>query len=179
MDTIKLQPTWIGCAPLLLALIENGSDTGRKYAIEEVKRMALVADLHVAQADAEADPEPVEEATPKLTPEELYRYCGTHRYSNIIGYYDIVGKTMPCVDRADWVTHDTVVGYLARHHPDLLHHMDDHADATQRDGYWCGHSCVERGLRAFLVTAPPVLQEQGIERVRAWPIEVLRDRFDS
>ena len=40
--------------PVLLAAIENGTSEGRRLAIEELKRMASIADAYVA-ANKEAD----------------------------------------------------------------------------------------------------------------------------
>jgi hypothetical protein len=48
MKTIDITPTWEGILPALLAVIENGNFEGRKIALEEITRMAQLADLYVA-----------------------------------------------------------------------------------------------------------------------------------
>lgn len=73
---------------------------------------------------------------------------------------------------------DTVLGYLAKYHPDVLATFD-YAEpaATQRDGFWLSHRTRERGLPPFTVEAPPVLREQGIMNVRAYPVALLAQRW--
>ena len=44
MQTINITPTWEQILPALLAVIENGNFEGRKMAIEEITRMAQLAD---------------------------------------------------------------------------------------------------------------------------------------
>ena len=53
MKTIDITPTWEGILPALLAVIENGNFEGRKVAIEELTRMAQLADLYVASQSPE------------------------------------------------------------------------------------------------------------------------------
>ncbi len=48
MKTIDITPTWESILPALLAVIENGNFEGRKIALEEITRMAQLADLYVA-----------------------------------------------------------------------------------------------------------------------------------
>lgn len=48
MRTIDITPTWRGCLPILLEVFENGTPEGRKMALEELHRMALIADEAVA-----------------------------------------------------------------------------------------------------------------------------------
>jgi hypothetical protein len=47
MQTIDITPTWEGILPALLAVIENGNFEGKKIALEEITRMAQLADLYV------------------------------------------------------------------------------------------------------------------------------------
>jgi hypothetical protein len=49
MKTIDMTPTWEGILPALIAVIENGT-TGeaRANALNELRRMAQLADKHVA-----------------------------------------------------------------------------------------------------------------------------------
>lgn len=74
--------------------------------------------------------------------------------------------------------YDTVLGYLAKYHPDVLDTFD-HADpsATQRDGYWLKHRAREQGLAVWMVTAPPILQAAGITVVNSYPLELLAQRW--
>ena len=46
METIDLTPTWAAVLPALLAVIEDGTDEGRKMAREELARMAQAADKY-------------------------------------------------------------------------------------------------------------------------------------
>jgi 2-methylcitrate dehydratase PrpD len=50
---IDLTPTWAGVLPALLAVIENGSESGRAAALSELRRMAKAADAAVAVQRAE------------------------------------------------------------------------------------------------------------------------------
>lgn len=44
IGTIDMTPTWVGVLPMLLAAYENGSAKGRAIALEELQRMAKLAD---------------------------------------------------------------------------------------------------------------------------------------
>lgn len=78
-----------------------------------------------------------------------------------------------------YTDHDTVLGYLARHQPYVLDLMDPKAEVTARDGFWLTHRCREQGFRPLKVPAPLFLAEQGIEHVNAYPVTLLRQRFDE
>lgn len=52
MQTIDITPTWSAILPVLISLIEDGSDKGRANAKEELQRMAELADAYVAQEKA-------------------------------------------------------------------------------------------------------------------------------
>jgi hypothetical protein len=72
--------------------------------------------------------------------------------------------------------YDTVLGFLAKYHADALECFDYTDPATtQRDGWWLSHR--SRNCVPWYVPAPPVLREQGIERVRAYPVELLHKRW--
>jgi hypothetical protein len=76
--------------------------------------------------------------------------------------------------------YDTVLGYLAKQHPEVLETFDySDPQATVRDGWFLARLAGKR-LHALLiyVTAPPVLQARGIDSVRAYPINLLARRFD-
>ena len=47
--TIDVTPTWEGIMPMLLVLYTNGNPQGRKDAEAELRRMAKLADLYVAE----------------------------------------------------------------------------------------------------------------------------------
>ena len=79
-----------------------------------------------------------------------------------------------CVSRNVPQGYDTVLGYLAKHRPDMLELIDyDVPEATARDGFWLKHRCDEVNY----VPAPPVLRAKGIMRVRCWPTDLLERRF--
>jgi len=48
VETIEETPTWQGLMPLYLMAYENGASDGRRAALEELQRMAKLADLYVA-----------------------------------------------------------------------------------------------------------------------------------
>jgi hypothetical protein len=74
---------------------------------------------------------------------------------------------------------DTVLGWLAKHHPDVLVLLGDVSDpqATVRDGWRLAHWCKREGKPVLWVEAPAVLQERGIEKVRAYPVSLLKRRW--
>ena len=49
METVTINPTWRAMVPYLRTLIECGSYEGKRIAIEELERMADLADLYVAE----------------------------------------------------------------------------------------------------------------------------------
>ncbi len=53
--TIDLTPTWAGLLPALLALYSNGDVQGRKFAFDELVRMAQTADIAVAAQPEHAE----------------------------------------------------------------------------------------------------------------------------
>jgi hypothetical protein len=74
---------------------------------------------------------------------------------------------------------DTVLGYLARYHPDVLAVMGDYADpqVTVRDGFKLAHMAKRYGCTVLWVEAPPALKAQGIDKVRAYPLSLLAKRW--
>lgn len=44
-DTISYKMTWKGVLPIFLLALENGTEEGKKIAIEELHKMAEVADV--------------------------------------------------------------------------------------------------------------------------------------
>lgn len=73
--------------------------------------------------------------------------------------------------------YDTVLGYLAYHHPDVLDTFDYRDPCqTTRDGYKLMHLARIEGAPVIWVEAPPCLREAGIDRIRAYPVEVLAKR---
>lgn len=78
--------------------------------------------------------------------------------------------------------YDTVLGYLAKYHPDVLDHVDYYdPTVTQRDGWKLSHQVATRALGGnwdcVYVDAPPCLRLSNIERVRAYPVELLAKRW--
>ena len=54
-ETIDATPTWEGILPLLLTAHEDGNAQGRKIALEELTRMAKLADAYVASQSGKED----------------------------------------------------------------------------------------------------------------------------
>lgn len=72
--------------------------------------------------------------------------------------------------------YDTVLGYLAKRHPDVLDCFDySDPQATTRDGWWLHHRTKQDA--PIYVRAPECLKAHGIEHVRAYPIAVLETRW--
>jgi hypothetical protein len=75
--------------------------------------------------------------------------------------------------------YDTVLGYLAKHHPDVLDQFDyTDPQATQRDGFWLSHRVRKRGGLPVQVMAPMCLRRAGIETVNAYPLDLLAKRWE-
>ena len=53
-ESIKVEMTWESTLPLLLLVLEDGDAKGRKFAREELQRMARAADV-AAQTQAEIE----------------------------------------------------------------------------------------------------------------------------
>lgn len=47
METIDITPTWSGIVNALIIVIQDGDSKGRQIAIEELRRMAEIADKYV------------------------------------------------------------------------------------------------------------------------------------
>ena len=45
--SFDITPTWTGILPVLAAALQNGTAEGQLMAMEELKRMAKLADSHV------------------------------------------------------------------------------------------------------------------------------------
>lgn len=74
--------------------------------------------------------------------------------------------------------YDTVLGYLAKYHPEVLDMFDyTKPQATARDGWWLKHQCEKRGIVPVIVIAPPVLRGCGIDTVNAYPLSLLEKRW--
>lgn len=54
LKTITLVPTWADVAPIIVAGLQNGNAEGQRIALQELDRMAAMADRYVeAQREAE------------------------------------------------------------------------------------------------------------------------------
>jgi hypothetical protein len=53
-EVVIPHPSWKAVLPLMIAGIENGTTLGRKIAIEELNRMADLADAYVALTKKES-----------------------------------------------------------------------------------------------------------------------------
>jgi len=57
-QTIDCTPSWTGILRLLLTIYTDSSAKGRQTALEEMTKMAVLADRYVEQAKAKLAPEP-------------------------------------------------------------------------------------------------------------------------
>lgn len=80
--------------------------------------------------------------------------------------------TSPCPEG-----YDTVLGYTFRNNPEALDLMDPSPQSTVDDGFWLTHECRRRGVTPIKVTAPMVLQREGIIEVNAYPLHILARRL--
>lgn len=85
---------------------------------------------------------------------------------------------------ADAISHmvpegyDTILGHLARHHPDVLDNLDySDPQTTVRDGWKLSHLCAKANAVVLYVDAPPCLRDADIKFVRAYPISILETRW--
>lgn len=54
VETVDATPTWEAVLPIYLMAYENGKNKGRGAALEELQRMAKLADLYVASREGGA-----------------------------------------------------------------------------------------------------------------------------
>lgn len=73
--------------------------------------------------------------------------------------------------------YDTVVGYLAKYHPDMLDLLADPIADTRRDGILLNRECKKLGRDVVKVDAPTIFQEEGVATLNSFPIEMLKVRF--
>ncbi len=73
--------------------------------------------------------------------------------------------------------YNTVLGYLAETHPEMLDLMRDPLEDTVRDGYWLTHQAHKRDIQVHQVEASSYLRDHGIEQVNAYPIHLLAERL--
>lgn len=80
----------------------------------------------------------------------------------------------PCMPEG----YDTVLGFLAKHHADVLD-LIDYSDprVTQRDGWKLAHLTRQAGLPVIYVPAPECLAARGFKTVRAYPISLMQQRW--
>lgn len=95
------------------------------------------------------------------------------------------------IDRTDTVArfksprvpagYNTILGYLAEKHPSFITQLGEEGivASTQRDGFWCKHRCAKRGLRVLKVKAPEAAKAEGFDKVNAYPVEVIAERFND
>ena len=62
-----IEPTWEGLLPAFLAVLEDGTPTGRQIAREELRRMARAADLWNTRTRAAEDRERCDECGADVT----------------------------------------------------------------------------------------------------------------
>lgn len=51
IKSINVSPTWLGILPFLLEVAVNGNKKNKKWAESELRRMAVLADLHAGNRD--------------------------------------------------------------------------------------------------------------------------------
>lgn len=94
-----------------------------------------------------------------------------HSIAHVPRHPDAITKRVP-------LGYDTVLGFLAKHHPEVLDSLDySDPQVTLRDGYWLMHRTREAGLAPVLVDAPGCLKAKGISHVNAWPLKLLQKRW--
>ena len=54
VQTIDMTPSWEGLLPYLLTLVQDGTIEARRIAMDELRRMAKLADRHVEAHRIEA-----------------------------------------------------------------------------------------------------------------------------
>lgn len=54
-NTVNITPTWKGVLPVLMAVLEHGTDEGKRQAREELTRMAEAADQYNALQKAASE----------------------------------------------------------------------------------------------------------------------------
>lgn len=72
---------------------------------------------------------------------------------------------------------DTVLGWLAKNNPEALMLMQDPIFDTRRDGFWLMHKAEQEGCKVKKVSAPPIMAEEGIPTVNAYPNALLERRL--
>ncbi|WP_085025260.1 hypothetical protein [Ensifer aridi] len=94
------------------------------------------------------------------------------------------GISVANVPNSPWISpnvpagFNTVVGFLAETHPEVLELMDDPISGTARDGYWLTHRASRDGLPVHKVEAPAPFKEMGIEELNAYPLDLLKERLN-
>ena len=76
------------------------------------------------------------------------------------------------------VGYNTIVGYLAENHPEVLDLMPCVVSGTIHDGYWLTHQANRAGLPVAKVAAPVPFREAGIDQINAYPVALLAKRLD-
>ncbi|MEY9719252.1 hypothetical protein ABIA22_001742 [Sinorhizobium fredii] len=93
-------------------------------------------------------------------------------------------KPLGSVPSSPWMSPDvpkgynTVVGFLAETHPEVLDLMDDPVSGTARDGYWLTHRANRTGRTVHKVDAPAPFKDMGIDELNAYPLDLLAERLN-
>ncbi len=101
-ETIDITPTWEGLLPALLMVLERGDAKGREEALAELRRMARIADLHVAAVDEQEAQAAAEQESEEDTVDDFCRECGGDNTRGE-GYDGLCGN---CADRAQQESED-------------------------------------------------------------------------
>ena len=73
---------------------------------------------------------------------------------------------------------DTVVGYLSKTQPGIFRTIDEPVLSTYRDNIWLTMQSHVRGLETISVPAPAIVSMIGFDTIRAYPVDLLRERLD-
>lgn len=85
-----------------------------------------------------------------------------------------------CISPTRRPGYDTILGYLAKEQPEILSLLEGaEKDGTLRDGFWLTNKCRQLGYAVIKVRAPEILRNQGIDFVNAYPVSLLRERFEN
>ena len=138
-------------------------------SINETLRLVLTEGLRaysdLVQGDAESAKHKLH-----LMFKDLERFFQSDNGCVMNDQADIFGS--PCVPG-----YDTVVGYLAKYHPEMIDLLSDPIADTRRDGILLARECKRKGRDVHKVDAPTIFQDEGIATLNSYPVDLLKVRF--
>lgn len=85
----------------------------------------------------------------------------------------LAGYTSP--DRPEgWFS---VWGFLAQRHPEILFGLGDDPESLIKDEAWLDRRMEALARSIRWLEAPPAIRARGINRVKAYPVDLLEERF--